>query len=121
MTRYADFDKLRELTKLTKTGDGYSKFIQTGQLSLGDYGVGFIDLEMSVYQSRPDSNYKVLLWFGTIDDGDFAGRRECSSEQEARDLVDRIAHEVFEGMVAFPNDDELNEELRTYGIYVCHE
>lgn len=120
MTRYTDFDKLEELTKLTKTERGYSKFIQTGQLSLCDYGRGFIDLDIYV-NKQPNRQPTVRLWFGTIDDGDFGGWRECHSVEYAEKLVEEIANEVFKDMVSFPNDEELNLILRPYGIYVCYE
>jgi hypothetical protein len=32
MTRYKDFDKLKELTTLKESERGFNKFIQTGQL-----------------------------------------------------------------------------------------
>ena len=120
MTRYSGFDQLKELTKLTKTDRGYSKFIQTGNLSLGDYGRGFIDLEIYVYMGH-DNTPRVRLWFGTIDDGDFGGWLACVSKEQAEAVVESIAHDVFEDMIAFPSDEELNALLKPYWIRVGHE
>ena len=120
MTRYADFDKLEELTKLTKTEEGYSKFIQTGNLSLYDYDRGFIDLDICVCMDH-DKTPRVRIWFGTIDDGDFGGWLVCSSKEQAESIVEAVAHNVFKDMVAFPKDEELNVMLRPYGLYVCYE
>lgn len=121
MTRYADFDKLKELTKLNKTDRGYAKFIQTGNLSLCDYGRGFIDLEVYTYVSRMDKLARVRIWFGTVDDGDFGGWLVCSSKEQADAIVEAIAHEVFENMIAFPSEAEINVLLRPYGMYVSYE
>jgi len=120
MTRYKDFDALIALTKLTKSERGYSKFIQTGQLGLYDYGVGFIDLEVYV-REQPDGCYAVRLWFGTIDDGDFGGWRQAKSHEQAEKLVKDIVNNVFKDMVAFPTVEELNKQLQRYGVAVGPE
>jgi hypothetical protein len=120
MTRYAGFEALKQLTKLTKTEHGYAKFIQTGDLSLCDYGRGFIDLEIYTYLDHAGSP-SVRLWFGTIDDGDFGAWLRCNTKEEADNLVEQIALSVFEGMVKFPSDEELNTLLRPYGVYATYE
>lgn len=120
MTRYAGFDSLRELTKLTKTDRGYTKFIQTGKLSLYDYNTGFIDLHIYSFLSHRKVP-TVRLGFGTIDDGDFGGWKDCSDMLEANSLVEQIATKVFADMVSFPDDDTLNRLLAPYGVYVCYE
>ncbi len=122
MPRYEIFNQLKNLLKLTKTEEGYSKFIQTGKLDIFDYNTGFIDLSVFVVTWGPDSKfYSVRLWFGTIDDCDFGGWRDVATKEQATNLVERIAHEVFEDMVSFPTKDELNTLLRPYKIYVCNE
>jgi hypothetical protein len=49
VSQYAEFNKLKDLTKLTKTDRGYSKFIQTGDLEFYNYGTGFIDLSIYAF------------------------------------------------------------------------
>jgi len=121
MTRYEDFNKLRELFKLIKIDRGYSKFIQTGDLDFYDYGTGFIDLQIfPVYDIQNNKHY-VRIWFGTIDDGDFGGWKEVDNKEKADKLVDKIANEVFKDMVAFPTKKLLNILLRKYGISVDYE
>lgn len=120
MTRYADFEKLAEITKMVKTARGYAKFVQTGSLSINDYGRGFVDLDIYSfvdYKKVP----QVRLWFGTIDDEDFGGWLACESKEQADELVERIANEIFRDMVAFPTIEELNEDLKIYGIKVGYE
>lgn len=120
MTRYNGFEELERLTRLTRTEKGYAKFIQTGNLNLGDYGRGFIDVEIYTHVNH-DRTPSVRLWFGTVDDGDFGGWLVCNFKEQADNLVERIAREVFENMVSLPSEEELNVLLRPYGIYVCHE
>ena len=119
MTRYSDFEKLKDLTTITKTERGFSKFIQTGQLDFHDYGRGFIDLEVYAYTNL-EASY-VRIWFGTIDDGDFGGWRTVDSHEKAEKITKEIAENVFKDMVAFPTKDELNILLRKYGIAVDYE
>lgn len=120
MTRYTLFSQAEEMMQLTKTKDGYAKFIQTGALSLYDYGRGFIDLSIEV-DNCPGRPPQVRIWFGTIDDGDFGAWVPCASKEDANKLVERIATEVFRDMITFPSDAELNEMLRPYGAYVGYE
>lgn len=120
MTRYSDFEKLKQLTALMRTHRGYSKFIQTGDLGINDYNTGFIDLEIYAdNDARGDPFFR--MWFGTIDDGDFGAFLYCYSIEYAKDLVEQVATNVFEHMVAFPSHEELNLLLRPYGVYVNYE
>lgn len=120
MTRYSDFEKLKQLTALTKTHRGYSKFIQTGDLGLHDYNTGFIDLEIYVDKdARGDPFFRMR--FGTIDDCDFGAFLYCHSIKYGTDLVEQVAKNVFEHMVAFPSHEKLNLLLRPYGVYVNYE
>lgn len=120
MTQYDKFEQLKELTKLTKTEKGFSKFIQTGNLSLYDYGRGFIELEIYAYLDYNGKQW-VRIWFGTVDDGDFGGWISCASLEEAQLLARRVATEVFENMISFPFDEDLNELLQPYGVHVGYE
>lgn len=121
MTRYKLFEQLQELTKMSKMDDhyGYQKMIQTGQLSLYDYNRGFIDL--NIYHCKQKEGHYVRLWFGTVDDGDFGCWKHTKSEEKAREIVDKVAQEVFKDMIAFPSDDELNHILNKYGLYAAYE
>lgn len=120
MTRYADFEKLKDLTKLTKTDRGYSKFIQTGDLEFYDYGTGFIDLSIYAFVGR-DRVPRVRLWFGTVDDSDFGGWLDCNTLEEAQDVVEQIANNVFKDMIAFPTHEEINGLLVPWCIVVNYE
>lgn len=118
MTRYKEFDQLKDLMKLKETEKGYTKFIQTGLLGIHDYGRGFIDLEIYVYYRPDEGIHYVRLWFGTADDGDFGGWVKVGDEAKAHALAYIIAYEVFKDMVAFPTEKELNSILRKYGVHV---
>lgn len=120
MTRYDGFRTLKILTELTKTEKGYSKFIQRGNLSLYDYNRGFIDLSVHAYLNQLKEPF-VRIWFGTVDDGDYGGWLACATLEQAQELVERIANEVFKDMISFPTDEELNRMLRPYGIWVGYE
>lgn len=121
MTRYNVFDQLAELTKLTKTDEGYSKFIQLGDIEFYDYNRGYFDVDVYAYQNHMDKKWYVRIWIGTIDDGDYGGWREVSSKEEAETIVERIAQEVLKDMVAFPSLAELNQVLFQYNIAVGYE
>lgn len=121
MTRYAIFDQLAELTKLTKIEEGYSKFIQTGDIEFYDYNRGYFDVDIYAYQNHMNKKWFVRIWIGSIDDGDYGGWREVSSKEEANEIVDQIALNVFKDMVAFPTKDVLNKALINYGIMVDYE
>ena len=121
MTRYNVFEQLAELTKLTKTDEGYSKFIQKGEIEFYDYGRGYFDVDIYSYKNHMNKKWFVRVWIGSIDDGDYGGWLEVSSKEEADVLVERIAQEVFKDMVAFPSLADLNVKLRIYGIAVGYE
>ncbi len=120
MSRYEIFDKLKELTKLTSIENGYAKMIQTGDLNFWDYGTGFLDISIYYLYSH-NGEHCVRIWFGTIDDGDFGAWKHMKTEKEARELIERVANEVFKDMVTLPTQEILNELLRKYGVYVCNE
>lgn len=120
MTRYKEFDELKELTKLTKTERGYSKFIQKGDIEFYDYGVGFFDVDVYAYTDVNGNNW-VRIWFGTVDDGDYGGWKNASNEEEAARVVDEISTNVFKDMVSLPCIKELNEMLEPYGVDVGYE
>jgi len=122
MTRYVIFEQLQEIMKLTKTERGYSKFIQTGKLELGDYDRGFIDLDIySLPNYKNEKEYYVRIWFGTVDDGDLGGWLLMPSKTLADQLVEKIANEVFKDMISFPTIKELNNILKKYNISIKHE
>jgi hypothetical protein len=120
MTRYSDFDKLQELTKLTKTERGYSKFIQKGEIEFYDYNRGFFDVDIYTFQTHK-GEWLVRIWLGTIDDGDYGSWTPVESKEEGDTLVQRMVNDIFESMIAFPTQKELNELLRPYGAYVDYE
>lgn len=120
MTRYNVFEQLAELTKLTKTERGYSKFIQTGEIEFNDYNRGYFDVDIYSYQNH-DKKWYVRIWLGTIDDGDYGGWLELTSKSEADVVVEQIAQGVFKDMIAFPSLAELNKQLIVYGMAVGYE
>jgi hypothetical protein len=121
MTRYNVFDQLADLTKLTKTEKGYSKFIQTGEIEFYDYGRGYFDVGIYSYQNHRDKKWFVRIWLGTIDDGDYGGWLEVTSKLDANELVEKIAMKVFKDMVFLPTIEDLNKKLIKYGIQVGYE
>ncbi len=118
--RYNLFERIQELTKLIKTKEGYQKMIQTGNLSVHDYGKGYIDL-LIYYHLDMKGKHCIRLWFGTIDDSSFGGWKIMKTEQAAIKLINKVSNEVFKEMMIFPSDDKLNVMLRSYGLYVCYE
>lgn len=120
MSRYKVFEQLKELTKLTKIHNGYAKMIQTGDLQICDYGIGFIDVSI-YYIKNQDNEHYIRLWFGTIDDGDFGAWKLITTKEKAQELIEKIANEVFKDMVKLPTQESLNTSLRKYGMYVCNE
>jgi hypothetical protein len=121
MTRYNVFEQLAELTKLTKTEEGYSKFIQKGEIEFYDYNRGYFDVDIYAYQNHMNKMWFVRIWIGTIDDGDYGGWQEVTSKGEADVVVEQIAQGVFKDMVAFPSLAELNKQLIVYGMAVGYE
>jgi hypothetical protein len=123
LTRYAHFEILKKLTEMVpnEKRTGYSKFIQTGNIEFGDYGRGFFDVDIYALYQPLSQRWAVIIWLGTIDDGDYGALLENLDEETARNLVERVANEVFKDMVAFPTQDELNKILRPYGLYVTYK
>lgn len=120
MSRYAEFEKLRELTKPTKTERGYTKFIQRGNIEFFDYNHGFFDVCVYTLQTHK-GEWFVRIWLDTVDDGDYGSWTPVDSKEEGDALVQKIFEDVFENMIALPTQDELNELLRPYGAYVNYE
>lgn len=123
MTRYTHFEVLKQLTEMVpnQKGTGYSKFIQTGAIEFGDYGRGFFDVDIYALYQPTRERWAVRIWLGTVDDGDYGALLEDLDEETARNLVERVANEVFKDMVAFPTLEELNKILRPYGLFVTWE
>lgn len=132
--RYALFDIIKKATELKKVTDtrselAYHKMVQTGKLEFGDYGVGFLNFELSTWPCARvpyapegcENLWYVRLWIATVDDGDMGAWTKPMSEAKARDLVERVAHDVMKELISFPTLDELNEQLRPFGLYVSHE
>jgi hypothetical protein len=120
MTRYTDFDKLEELTELTKTEKGYSKFIQKGEIEFYEYNRGFFDVDIYTYKDHKGSWF-VRIYLGTIDDGDYGSWTPVDSKEKGDALVQRMVDDIFEHMIAFPTQKELNDILRPYGACVDYE
>lgn len=121
MTRYNVFDQLADLTKLTKTKEGYSKFIQTGEIEFYDYGRGYFDVDIVSVWHPISKIWSVRIWFGSIDDGDYGGWREVATKLDADELVEKIAMGIFKDMVSLPTIENLNKKLIKYGIQVGYE
>ena len=93
--------------------------IQTGDLEFHDYGAGFIDIE--IYLLDGHDGIFVRLWFATIDDGDLGSWTKMKSKKKAKELIDKVANEVFKDMIQFPTMKVLNEKLQKYKIKVEYE
>lgn len=132
--RYALFEILKNATELKKVTDtpgelAYHKMIQTGKLAFGDYGTGFLNFELSTWPCARvphapegcENMWFVRLWIATVDDGDMGAWTKPMSEVKARDLVERVAQDVMQDLVSFPTLEELNEQLRPFGLYVSNE
>lgn len=120
MARYDMFKQLRELTSLHETKNGFSKFIQKGDIEFYDYGVGFFDVSVYYYRDHL-GRHNVRIFLDTIDDGDYGGWLRKVREKDARETVKLIAENVFRNMVSLPSLQELNEKLDPYGIQVGYE
>jgi len=95
----------------------YQKMIQTGEIGVGDYGVGFLNLAIfPIFWNKSGWAVRIGIW--TIDDGGAGGYSQPMEKQNSIDLCKKVADEVFRYMDMFPTMDELNEELRPYGIFV---
>jgi len=123
---YDTFDKIRELTKLVKTRDDehkldYLKMVQTGSLSLPDYGVGFLCFHTFTSFQVETNMWNARILIATIDDGDYGGWSKPLSQKAAMLLVHKIATDIMRDMTVFPTDEELNTLLRPYGVFVGPE
>lgn len=119
MTIYDTFNKLKELTQITKINNGYSKFIQTGNLELFDYNRGFIYFEIYSYKEPSDTDWQIHLSFSTIDDGGLSGwSNYIKTKEKADEIIEKIVNNVFKDMVSFPTVYKLNIMLRPYNIYI---
>lgn len=121
MSIYDTFNKLTELTQLKKTKNGYSKFIQRGNLELFDYNHGFIYFEIYSYKEPEDANWHAHLSFETIDDGDLDGWQEFPTKEDADEYVKEIANNIFKDMISCPNVKDLNAMLLPYNIYLTSD
>jgi hypothetical protein len=113
------FKQLRELTKLTKTDCGLSKFVQTSS-DYFDYGVGFLEVILAVYKSTEDE-VGVCLLLATIDDGGYVARRVVKDKLEAHTLINNIAENLIKEMVVLPSLEQFNTLLRPYGLFLHSE
>jgi hypothetical protein len=121
--RYDNFKKLAELTSLKDYCDGenveFHKMIRTGDLEFHDYGAGFINFE--IFLTKQGDKYFVRIWLATPDDGDMGGWKECWGKEDGEILIRRFVREYLENLIEFPTLEVLNEEIRKYGFYICHE
>jgi hypothetical protein len=119
---YDIFNIIKACRKLRKLGEGkYSKMILTGELEFSDYGAGFINFEIyHCYQALNKQHYS-RIWFGTIDDGDMGAWVPFSSKEEVIAFNDRFVEEYLKDLSIFPTLEELNKQLRPFGIYISRE
>lgn len=121
MTRYDVFHKLRELTKMVRTPDGFSKFVQTGRdYEYADYGEGYLEFMVRKYHYKSEGWF-VIVNLETIDDGGYVGRVSTKDEQAAEALVEDIANTIIKEMVCLPKLKDLNDLMRPYGLYITCE
>ena len=119
MVRYHVFRQLRELTKLTKTDYGLSKFVQTSS-DYSDYCFGFLEVVLSIYKTTKGEAV-VCLVLATIDDGGYVAKRTVSDELEAHILINDIAENLIKDMVVLPSFEQFNTSLRPYGLFLQSE
>lgn len=122
--RYSKFEAVRKATELITISDDqnsceYHKLVQTGELELYDYGVGFLNFE--TYAIKVQDSWQVRICIASIDDGDFGGWSKPLEKSKALKLVKSIAENVMKDMVVFPSKDKLNAVLREYGLFVDYE
>jgi hypothetical protein len=131
---YEKFEKLRDLTRLELIEDSntrveYHKMIQTGNLEFHDYGTGFLNFEVYTcpvkynplaYPSAPDNYWFIRIWIANIDDGDLGAWSKPIEMDKAISNVRQISNYI-QYMTSFPSLDELNINLRKFGLTVCHE
>lgn len=119
--RYDKFRDIAKATELVVIADNqnsceYHKLVQTGELGLYDYKVGFLNFE--TYALKQQDYWQVRIWIATSDDSDFGGWSKPLSKAKALSLVRSIAQEVMKDLVVFPTKDKLNAILRPYGLFV---
>ena len=130
--KYKRFDCIKELMELTFFENeinekNWLKIVQTGEFELWDYGRGFLAVEAYVIQEYVGGDigfsekYQVRIYFSNIDDGDAGAWSQPMTLEEANELADKVAKEVFKDMVALPTMEELNKQLRNYKLYITHE
>jgi hypothetical protein len=126
---YSIFKAFRKLTKMRVEDPdrggfrNYRKMVQTGECDgdFFDYGVGFLDFHVRVIYDGQSKVHRVRISLQTIDDGDYGGWSNGMAPEKAQEIVDRIATEFLEDLDKLPSKDELNENLRPYGMYIDHE
>jgi hypothetical protein len=120
--RYDLFDIIRACQKIRKLGEGsYSKMILTGKLDFWDYGVGFLNFEIRHYYHTTEKQHYSRIWFATIDDGDMGAWVPFSSKEEVIVFNDKFAEQYLKDLSIFPTLEELNKQLRPFGIYITRE
>ena len=125
MTRYNIFKSFLiwqeencQMTKINETM--YNRFMPSGKLAEthSDYGVGFYDV--SIYVIKPDQEWLLRVWFGTIDDGDFGAWASCKSRESALALLEKVV-QTFSVMDECPSENALNEEFKSLGVWFGKE
>lgn len=122
--RYSKFEAVRKATELVAIYDDmnsceYHKLVQSGELELYDYKLGFLNFE--TYAIKVQDYWQVRIWIASADDGDFGGWSKPMTKHKALDTVRGIAENVMKDMVVFPSKDKLNAMLREYGLFVDYE
>lgn len=122
--RYSKFEAVRKATELVDIYDDmnsceYHKIVQTGELGLYDYKVGFLNFE--TYAIKVQDYWQVRIWIASIDDCDFGGWSKPLTKHKALDTVRGIAENVMKDMIVFPTQEQLNAMLREYGLFVDYE
>lgn len=115
--RYNCFKQLQALTAMVQTKNGYAKMVQSG----ANYGIGFMDFEIQVFEHSCRS-FGIAVLLNTIDDGGLVGiSYGFKTKTAATDVANEIAKHILKDMVELPDLSILNVMLRPYGITVEHE
>lgn len=123
------YDRYNQLQKLTEmypmdpqtTPLGYEKFVQTGDLEFWDYGRGFLCIKIYTAKAYKVDGWCVRMPFCTVDDGDMGAWSQPMPEAKAREIVERVAQEWLKPLHKLPRLEQLNIDLRPYGLYACYE
>ena len=119
---YDTFNIIRACKKMRKLKEGsYSKMVLTGELDFWDYGVGFINFEIHPSYQAMEKQYYSRIWFRTIDDGDMGAWVPLSTKEEVVEFNDNFAENFLKNLNVFPTLEKLNDELRSFGIYITEE